>query len=115
MKQPIKNLYDGLNVSTLPKSIKDAFYKLSNPRNSFYDLKPFMLKYKYDVDEIEFYILGRNIQVMKNFIEKKKIIDHNNSIITAEIHNEYLKEYGKGFYKGYFDFEEKIKPKSTLF
>jgi hypothetical protein len=114
MKQQVKNLYDGLNLSTIPKSIKDYFYSMSHNKGKFDEMKPFFFKHTYDSD-ITFYVLERHLATIETFIDKEQIVDNDNSLITREEYNEYLKEYGKGFYKGYTEYEATLKPETTLF
>jgi hypothetical protein len=113
MDKTVKNLYDGLNLTTLPKSIKDYFFSLGYQVDKDNRMKPYMGRHNYS--ETDFYILEKDYYSFLNFIERGLIFDKDDNEVTKENLYLFLKEYGKGFYKGYSEFEATIKPNSVLF
>ena len=112
MEQPVKSLYNGINISTIPEAIKKVFFKLGYRMGSF-DIEPFTFKHSYD--GIEFFILERNLKLIEYFIDEKKLVDEDNNILTRETLIPFLKEYGRGFYKSYTEYETSLKPENSVF
>lgn len=115
MNQIVPSLYEGLNLNTLPKIIKETFYKLGNSKNPF-DGKPLSNMYTFKNENINFFYEFGQAQFFFNLIEKKKLLDECGNLLSRDaFHNVYLLEYGRGFQKGYYQFEKSLKPENPLF
>lgn len=123
--EKIKHLYKGINFLTIPKVILNELRQHSNRRSSksvrgkdgkftttYGDMLNPMFMY---FNEYNFYIniifydeLVKKIDTGLCFDENKIKIDKQNVAL-------FFNEYGKGFIKGYDEFESKIKVSSSLF
>ncbi|MBU3010530.1 hypothetical protein KO506_03890 [Polaribacter vadi] len=113
MKQTIKSLYEDINIHAIPDNIKEYFYQLTFLNRELCEIKPFSSSHSYD--NIEFYLLERNHIELKRYLKQKKIIDETNTILDIETIAPYLVEYGKGFHKGYSEYESTLKTDKSLF
>tara|TARA_R110002126_G_scaffold77796_3_gene194052 strand:+ start:125340 stop:126248 length:909 start_codon:yes stop_codon:yes gene_type:complete len=113
MKQTIKSLYEDINIHTIPENIKEYFYQLTFLNGELCEIKPFSSSHSYN--NIEFYLLERNHIELKRYLEQKKIIDETNTILDIETIAPYLVEYGKGFHKGYSEYESTLKTDKSIF
>lgn len=118
MEQIVPNLYDNLNLTTLPNIIKDEYYKLGHWMYSSEDIffKPYFSTYEFDIDneKIKFHAHKDASNYIESLIQDKKILNENYKLLTYnEFHKEYLIEYGRGFYKGYIKYSNELKNKSN--
>lgn len=118
MNLEVPNLYENLNINTLPKIIKEEFYKLGHWMYSFEDVffKPYFRVYEFNLDDekIKFYAHENAENDIYNHIKNKQLLNENYDTITInDFHQEYLKEYGKGFYKGYINYSNELKNKGN--
>ena len=116
MNQQVKNLYDGLNLSTVPEIIKEEFFKLSKVWDNKWEVQPFMTKYIFDDEELTFFILDKQLENFNTFIEKKQVLDEDFNLLTEDSYfDTYIREYGRGFFKGYSDFTQKLSNEHSVF
>ena len=116
MEQIVTNLYDNLNLSTLPKIIKDEFYKLGHWIYSTEDIffKPFLRTYHFDNEKLKFYLNENSGYRTQEFIKKEKVLNENYEILTSkEFQTDYILEFGRGFFKGYTNFSDELKNKGN--
>ena len=119
MQYIVPNLYDNLNLTTLPEIIKEEFYKLGFWMHSSEDIffKPYFSIYEFDTnkEKIKFYAHENSIKTVNDYINNKKLLNENYELLTFnELLKEYIKEYGRGFYKGYENFSNELKNKTNL-
>lgn len=116
MNQVVPNLYDNLNLSTLPEIIKNEFFKLSSFWENYGEVKPFISKYTFKDENLEFFILDGQIETLNKLIEKKQILDEDFNLLTKDRYfDTYIREYGRGFYKGFSNFENKLSNNQSVF
>jgi hypothetical protein len=118
MNYVVPNLYDNLNLSTLPKIIKDEFYKIGSWMYTDEEIfiKPFFSTYYFDNDneKIKFYLNEDSSYRIQKFIKKKKVLNETYDILTyKEFQSDYIKEFGRGFFKGYTKFSDELKNKGS--
>lgn len=118
MQYIVPNLYDNLNLNTLPKIIKEEFYRLGYWMYSVEDVfyKPYFRIYNFDIDneKIKFYAHEDAETTVNKHIENKKVLNEDYKILTHnEFQREYLIEYGRGFYKGYTSYSNELKNKKN--
>jgi hypothetical protein len=118
MNYEVPNLYDNLNLSTLPKIIIDEFYKIGSWLYTDEEIfiKPFFRTYYFDNDneKIKFYLNENAEYRIQDFIKKEKILNENFDFLTYdEFKIDYIKEFGRGFYKGYVNFSNELKNKEN--
>ncbi|MCG1035214.1 hypothetical protein [Polaribacter sargassicola] len=114
MSKEIKNLYDDLNLKTIPKSILDKFFSTGHYKE-YWGGKPFNTEYFNKSENLNFfYNYGQKKELIK-LIRDKKLLSEENIFLTIEDLNNYFIEYGKGFKKGYYQFEKDLAPENTLF
>ena len=110
----VPNLYDGLNLHTIPKIIIDEFYKLGYWYPSAEDIfyKPYFKIYEFDTDNetVRFYTHENADKFIYYNIIEKKVLNEDYEVINYDkFLREYIKEYGKGFYNGFTNFSNELK------
>jgi hypothetical protein len=76
--------------------------------------KPFCNSYTFDSEneKIKFYLNENAEYRIQDFIKKEKILNENfNKLTLKEFQIDYIKEFGRGFYKGYTNLSDELKNK----
>ena len=116
MEQIVPNLYDELNLNTLPKIIKDEFFKLGFWLDKDTFIKPYFSEYNFDDDNLRFFTHSKESSYIEYMIGKQTLLNDNYEILdNSEFLRSYLKEYGKGFYKGYKKYSKQLGQSDTIF
>jgi len=116
MSQEVPNLYDNLNLTTLPKIIIDEFNKLGYWHAKDMFIKPYFSTYTFNLENenLKFHTHGNTGTFTKSLIRDKRLLNESYELVTQnEFHEEYIKEYGKGFYKGYTNYSNELKNKGN--
>ena len=111
MKDSIKNLhpiYAEFSKQYFSPEIERAFDKLGKHFGTYDYIKPFSVQYQFD--DIEFLIRDKHFDDFKEYVKLKMLVDENFQIINNKTVIPIMSEYGKGFYKGYIDFKNPLKP-----
>jgi hypothetical protein len=123
----IKYLYEGINFNTIPENIYKELCSHSDTRsfiskrNSDGDMiteygekiKPMFMHYI--LKDNSFFINQKHISNLQTDLDGGRCFDANGVKITRESISPYYIEYGKGFNKGYRDFESYLKTNDSLF
>lgn len=117
MDKIVKNLYDDLNLTTIPEIIKKEFYK----RGYWYDkdifIKPYNSRYNFEIEDLKLqFNTHSNIgSLIDRVIKNNSLLNENYDIINYnEFQREYIKEFGLGFYDGYISYTKELKDKNNL-
>ncbi len=118
MDKIIPNLYDNLNLTTLPKIIKDEFYKMGFWYDKELFIKPFhyIFTFKLENESLTFYAHTEKSSFTDKLIKENRLLNESYELITSyyQYQNEYIIEYGRGFYNGYIDYTKELKNKDNL-
>lgn len=123
----IKYLYEDINFNAIPKDIYKELCSHSDIRNAvskrnkegkfiteYGELtKPMFMHYK--LNENSFFINQKHISFLQADLDDGRCFDANGVKITRENISPYYIEYGRGFNKGYRDFESYLKTNDSLF
>jgi hypothetical protein len=116
MEQIVPNLYDNLNLNTLPKIIKDEFFKMSTRWRDVTDIKPFNSNYRFEDENLSFFTHIDVSKFIESMIVKKTLLNEKYEILTYnEFSRDYIKEYGRGFYKGYAKYSNELNQGNQIF
>jgi hypothetical protein len=116
MEQKITNLYDELNLNTLPKIIKDEFFKLGYWLDNEVFIKPYFSEYNFDDENLRFFTHGKESNYISYMISNQTLLNDNYEILdNNEFFRIYKKEYGKGFDKGYKKYSKQLGQSDTIF
>lgn len=121
----IKNLYDSINLLTIPKVILNELRKNGHLRSftsvrgkdgkmvtTYGDLmNPLFIHFK----QYNFYLNETYCDDLIEKIDSGLCVDEFEKKIDRKNINPFFEEYGKGFEKGYNEFESKIKSNDNLF
>jgi hypothetical protein len=111
MEETIKDLniiFEKYSKQYFTPEIEFAFLNLGKYYDTYDFIKPFLEPSKFD--DVEFYILEKYLD---NFREKCKnhwLVDENYKVLNNKTAIAILKEFGKGFRRGYFSFENPLRP-----
>jgi hypothetical protein len=122
----IPDLYNGVNIDTIPLSIYNELITNSNDRSfrsSKNDKGEFTTVYGemnkplflYFSEEYNFYINMRHYDTFEKILTSGLFYDKDFKNLTIENIYPYYKHYNEGFLKGYFEFENSLNNKSSLF
>lgn len=116
MNQEVPNLYDNLNLFTLPKIIKDEFFKMTPKQKKTTLHKPFDAKYDIKEENLKFYTHSDETEYIEYQIANKILLNESYELLTyKDFFNNYIKEYGRGFYKGYTKYSDELNTKDKIF
>jgi len=116
MNQRVPNLYDNLNLNTIPKIIKDYFFEMSTKWRNEIEVKPFNMKFVFEDENLSFYGHQDVSDFIETMIKSETILNDDFNLITHnEFFRQYTKEYGKGFFKGYINYADELKKGSEIF
>lgn len=119
MNYEVPNLYDNLNLSTLPDIIKEEFYMLGSywqTKNEPIFLKPYDNTYTFNLDneKLKFYTHSKASKHIDNLIRLKSLLNKDYELIDYNTYSRhYIKEYGKGFFNGYNNYTKELQNKEN--
>lgn len=118
MNYEVPNLYDNLNLSTLPDIIKEEFYILGSywHLDETIFIKPYSQTYIFDYDneKLKFYTHSKASRFIESYIQAKQLLNTDYEIIDYNTYSkQYLTEYGKGFFKGYNNYTKELQSKDN--
>lgn len=112
----VPNLYNDLNLNTLPKVIKDEFFKLGFWYNKEIFINPYNSTISFDLDneKVQFYTHSNANRFIESLIKEKRLLNKNYDALNyTQFQNIYVKEYGRGFYDGYTNYAKGLKDKQN--
>jgi hypothetical protein len=123
--EQIKSLYDGINFVTIPNVLLDELKKISNQRSysssrgtdgkmkTTYGekMEPLFIYFS----EYNFYLNDFYYNELFKKIDLEVCFDENGIKINRENIKSFFTEYGKGFVKGYNEFERNTTKSNSLF
>jgi hypothetical protein len=68
-----------------------------------------------EIDNVSFYFSNSRYEWFLNLVAKNQLINEANKPIKTAQFKKHLKEYGKGFREGYFNYSDKIHEETELF
>lgn len=124
--EQIENLYNGINLSTIPKIIIDELKTNSNEFNK---------SYSWDIDGTEtetilgkdfplfiefsgvynFFIIDSHYSRLEKNLSRGDCFDENHKKINLDNIYDYLEPFNKGFINGYFEFETSLTKGNSVF
>lgn len=125
--EKIKNLYDGINFTTIPKVILKQLNQNGIRKSSISKrgkdgkftttygdlLRPIFVTFYYN--ELNFCINEKYIGHLFELLDFGLCFDINNKVLNRNNIEVFYNEYSKGFNKGYNEFENNLKNNSNLF
>lgn len=125
--EKIKNLYDGINFTTIPKVILEQLNQNGIRKSSISKrgkdgkftttygdlLRPIFVTFYYN--ELNFCINEKYIGHLFELLDFGLCFDINNNVLNRNNIEVFYNEYSKGFNKGYNEFENNLKNNSNLF
>lgn len=104
----LQEVYEKFKHKYFTPEIESKFDTLGKYYGTYDFIKPYNKPIK--IEDIEFYILEKHLDNFRNLFKKNQLINENNRAYNKETIIPLLKEYGKGFHKGYSELNVDIKP-----
>ena len=111
MEEPIKDLnkiFEEYSKQHFTPEIETRFLSLGKYYGTYDFIKPFLEPSKFD--DVEFYILDKYLDNFREKCKNHRLVDENYKVLNNKTAIAILKEFGKGFRRGYFSFENPLRP-----
>jgi hypothetical protein len=125
--EKIPNLYDNINLNTIPECILDELSKYSDIYSSHsvrgvdgkfvttYGKTTLPVFAQFDNNGFNFYVLDRYLKSLRKYFGMTTILKENGEVLEYDKLPDYYKSYGEGFRKGYDECENLFQSNSSLF
>jgi hypothetical protein len=104
----ISIIYSKFSKLIFTPEIDNYYNRLSEPNRTYEYVRPFPKRYIFD--EVEFLIRDKHFNSFNELLKRQMLVDEEFKIISNKTVVPIFKEYGKGFYKGYIDLKNPLKP-----